>query len=34
LTLASINTSRTWRPRLLSRLSCSHPSTSTTVQEI
>jgi hypothetical protein len=34
LTLASINTSRTWRPRLLSRLACSHPSKSTTVQAI
>jgi hypothetical protein len=27
-------TSRTWRPRLLSLLACSHPSTSTTVQAI
>jgi hypothetical protein len=27
-------TSGTWRPRLLSRLACSHPSTSTTVQAI
>jgi hypothetical protein len=27
LALASINTSRIWRPRLLSRLACSHPST-------
>jgi hypothetical protein len=34
LALASINTSGTWRPRLLSRLACSHPSTSTTVQAI
>jgi hypothetical protein len=34
LALASINTSRTWRPRLLSRLACSHPSTSTTMQAI
>jgi hypothetical protein len=28
------HTSGTWRPRLLSRLACSHPSTSTTVQAI
>jgi hypothetical protein len=34
LALASIDTSGTWRPRLLSRLDCSHPSTSTTVQAI
>jgi hypothetical protein len=34
LALASINTSGTWGPRLLSRLTCSHPSTSTTVQAI
>jgi hypothetical protein len=34
LALASINTSGTWRPRLLSCLACSHPSTSTTVQAI
>jgi hypothetical protein len=34
LALASINTYGTWRPRLLSRLACSHPSTSTTVQAI
>jgi hypothetical protein len=34
LALASITTSGTWRPRLLSRLACSHPSTSTTVQAI
>jgi hypothetical protein len=34
LALASITTSRTWRPRLLSRLACSHPSTSTMVQVI
>jgi hypothetical protein len=34
LALASITTSGTWRPRLLSRLACSYPSTSTTVQEI
>jgi hypothetical protein len=34
LALASINTSGTWRPRLLSRLACSHPSTSTSVQAI
>jgi hypothetical protein len=34
LALASIITSGTWRPRLLSRLACSHPSTSTTVQVI
>jgi hypothetical protein len=27
-------TSGTWRPRLLSRLACSHPSTSTTVRAI
>jgi hypothetical protein len=27
-------TSGTWRPRLLSRLACSHPSTSTTMQAI
>jgi hypothetical protein len=27
-------TSGTWRPRLLSRLTCSHPSTSSTVQAI
>jgi hypothetical protein len=27
-------TSRTWRPHLLSRLACSHPSTSTTVRAI
>jgi hypothetical protein len=27
-------TSGTWRPRLLSRLACSHPSTGTTVQAI
>jgi hypothetical protein len=32
--LALANTSGTWRPRLLSRLACSHPSTSTTVQAI
>jgi hypothetical protein len=31
---ASINTSGTWRPRLLSHFACSHPSTSTTVQAI
>jgi hypothetical protein len=30
----SPQTSGTWRPRLLSRLACSHPSTSTTVQAI
>jgi hypothetical protein len=34
LALASITTSGTWRPRLLSRLACSRPSTSTTVQVI
>jgi hypothetical protein len=34
LALASINTSGTWRPCLLSRFACSHPSTSTTVQVI
>jgi hypothetical protein len=34
LALASISTSGTRRPRLLSRLACSHPSTSTTVQAI
>jgi hypothetical protein len=34
LALASINTSGTWGPGLLSRLACSHPSTSTTVQAI
>jgi hypothetical protein len=34
LALASINTPGTWRPRLLSRLACSHPSTSTMVQAI
>jgi hypothetical protein len=34
LALASITTSGTWRPRLLSRLACSHPSTSITVQVI
>jgi hypothetical protein len=28
------HTSGTWRPRLLSRLACSHPSTSTTVRAI
>jgi hypothetical protein len=32
LALASINTSVTWRPGLLSRHTCSPPSTSTTVQ--
>jgi hypothetical protein len=32
LALASINTSGTWRPGLLSHLACSHPSTSTTVR--
>jgi hypothetical protein len=34
LALASINTSGTWRLRLLCRFACSHPSTSTTVQVI
>jgi hypothetical protein len=34
LALASINTSGTWGPGLFSRLACSHPSTSTTVQAI
>jgi hypothetical protein len=34
LALASITTSGTWRPRLLFRLACRHPSTSTTVQAI
>jgi hypothetical protein len=34
LALASINTSGTWGPTLLSRLACSRPSTSTTVQAI
>jgi hypothetical protein len=34
LALASINTSGTWRPGLLSRLACSHPSRSTAVQAI
>jgi hypothetical protein len=34
LALASISTSGTWRPSLLSHLACSHPSTSTTVQAI
>jgi hypothetical protein len=34
LALASITTSATWKPCLLSRLTCSHPSTSTTVQAI
>jgi hypothetical protein len=34
LALASINTSGTWGPALLSRLACSRPSTSTTVQAI
>jgi hypothetical protein len=34
LAFASINTSGTWRPCLLSHLACSHPSTSTTVQAI
>jgi hypothetical protein len=34
LALASINTSGTWRPGLLSLLACSHPSTRTTVQAI
>jgi hypothetical protein len=32
LALASINTSGTWRPSLLSRLACSPPSASTTVR--
>jgi hypothetical protein len=32
LALASISTPGTWRPRLLSHLACSHPSTSTSVQ--
>jgi hypothetical protein len=34
LALTSINTSGTWRPRLLSRFACSHASTSTTMQVI
>jgi hypothetical protein len=34
LALASIKTSGTWGAGLLSRLACSHPSTSTTVQAI
>jgi hypothetical protein len=34
LALASINTSRTWRPRPLSLLACSHLATSTTVKAI
>jgi hypothetical protein len=32
LALASINTSGTWRPNLLSRHACSPPSASTTMQ--
>jgi hypothetical protein len=34
LALASITSFGTWRPCLFSRLACSHPSTSTTVQAI
>jgi hypothetical protein len=32
LALASITPFGTWRPRLLSRLACSHPSTGALVQ--